>query len=74
MRTQKDKHNIVRLTASGNRLDYYARKSSEAVSLETIQIILNNMVLTRGVKFGVAIGTMYSNTKLISLEYMWTYT
>jgi len=71
VRPEKAEPNRTRITAGGDKLDYYGDVSTETASLETAKISFNSIVSTPGAKFmTMDISNMYLNTPLKDFQYM----
>ena len=51
IRPEIDEPNRVRITAGGDRLEYYGETSTETASIETAKILLNSVLSTKNAKF-----------------------
>ena len=68
---QKDKVERTRLTVGGDQLDYDGNTATEVASMDTIKILLNSVISTKGAKFAAAdTGNFYTNSILPESEYM----
>ena len=71
VRPEKAEPNRTRITAGGDKLDYFGDVSTETASLETAKILFNSIVSTPGAKFmTMDISNMYLNTPLKDFQYM----
>ena len=71
VRPEKAEPNRTRITAGGDRLEYFGDVSTETSSLETAKLLFNSIVSTPGAKFmTLDISNMYLNTPLKDFQYM----
>ena len=70
VRPEKKDPNRVRITAGGDRLDYFGETSTESASLETAKILLNSVLSTKNAKFmSIDISNFYIQNDLE--DYQW---
>ena len=71
VRPEKSEPKRVRITAGGDRLDYYGETSTETASLETAKILINSVLSTPGAKMGaIDVENFYIHTLLTNFQYM----
>ena len=71
IRPEKEDPNRVRITAGGDRLDYYGETSTETASLETAKILINSVLSTKNARFmAIDISNFYIQTDLPDYQYM----
>jgi hypothetical protein len=70
-RPQKTEVNRTRLTLGGNLIQYPGDVSTKTAELETIKILLNSVISTKGAEFiSIDIKNFYLNTPLERAEYV----
>ena len=70
-RPEKDEPWRLRITCSGDKLDYYGDTTTHSASMETIKCQLNSIVLTRNAKAACGdISNMYLESDLPEAEYV----
>ena len=69
MRPEKAEPNRTRITAGGDRLEYFGDVSIETLSLETAKLLFNSIVSTPGAKFVTLDinNIMYLNTTVLDM-------
>ena len=71
VRPEKEDPNRVRITAGGNRLDYFGETSTETASLETAKILINSVLSTKNAKFmAMDISNFYIQNDLEDYQYI----
>ena len=71
IRLEKDEQNRVRITAGGDRLEYYGETSAETASIETAKILLNSILSTKNAKFmSIDISNFFIQTDLKDYHYI----
>ena len=72
VRPEKYDPNRLRITVSGNRLDYFGEISIGTKSLETAKILINSVLLTKNAKFmALDISNFYIQNDLEDYQYIW---
>ena len=70
-RPEKTEVNRTRITAGGDRLEYFGDVSTETAGLTTAKLLFNSVVSTPGARFMTFdISNMYLNTPLRDFQYM----
>ena len=65
VRPEKEDPNRVRITAGGDRLEYYGETSTKTASIETAKILINSVLSTKNAKFmSIDISNFYIQTDL----------
>ena len=71
VRPEKEDPNRVRITAGGDRLDYYGETSTETASLETAKILINSVLSTKNAKFmAIDLSNFYIQNDLEDYQYI----
>ena len=71
VRPEKEDPNRVRITAGGNRLDYFGETSTITASLETAKILINSVLSNKNAKFmAMDISNFYIQNDLEDYQYI----